>query len=325
VRGTHNRLIAVAVAVAGLAALAGCGNGSDDGADVARDAPPASEFPAPDGRTLDELVADFPHSELVVLPAGQVFTPGSNRFGFGVFTVDREEVPDAEVALYAAHVSNGAAKGPFPARTESLETEAAFRARTTADDPDSAKTVYTSEIVLDRPGEWRLVAAVRQGDELVTTRLPSINVTRDDPVPAEGERAPRTHTPTVDDVGDISQIDTRIPHATLHEEDLAEVLGRKPVVLVFATPALCQSRVCGPVVDAAEQVKREYGDDAAFIYTEIYKDNDPNQGLREPVRAFNLPTEPWLFVIDERGRIATRIEGAFSVAELEAAVDRVVN
>ena len=103
----------------------------------------------------------------------------------------------------------------------------------------------------------------------------------------------------------------------MHAEDLADVLGEKPVVLLFATPALCQSRVCGPVVDVTEQVKSEYGDEAAFIHQEIFVDNefDPkNPNLRPQVRAFGLPTEPWLFVIDENGDVSTRIEGAFSVA-----------
>jgi hypothetical protein len=327
VGGTGKHQIAIAAAAAALILpLAGCGGGSDeDAGDAVRAAPEASEFPAPGGRTLNELLADLHPSELVVLPAGQVFTLGSNRLGFGVFTVDREEVADAELAIYAAHGRDGRARGPFPARVESLETEAAFTAKTTADDPDSAKVVYTSDIVLDRPGEWRLVAAVRRGGELTSARLPSVTVERDDPVPAEGERAPRVATPTVEDVGDIAEIDTRIPHSTLHEHNLAEVLGEEPVVLVFATPALCQSRVCGPVVDVVEQVKRDHRDDAAFIYMEVYENNDPNQGLREQVRAFNLPTEPWLFVIDDEGRIDTRIEGAFSVAELETALERVVN
>ena len=82
----------------------------------------------------------------------------------------------------------------------------------------------------------------------------------------------------------------------MHDDDLAEVLGKKPVVLLFATPALCQSRVCGPVVDIAEQVKRDRGDEAAFIHMEIYNDNPANEGLRPQVQAYGLPTEPWLFV-----------------------------
>jgi hypothetical protein len=327
VGGPGKHLIATLAAAATLAApLAGCGGGSDGEVhEGARGAPAASEFPTPGGRTLDELVADLERSDLVASPAGQVFTPGSNRLGFGVFTVDRQEVNDAEVAIYAAHDADGRAKGPFPARIESLETEPAFTAKTTADDPDSARVVYASEVVVNRPGEWRLVAVVRRDGDLATARLPSITVVRDDAVPAPGERVPRVHTPTVEEVGDIAEIDTRIPHSTLHDDDLAEVLGEQPVVLVFATPALCQSRVCGPVVDVAEQVKRDYDDEAAFIYMEVYEGNDPNQGLREQVRAFNLPTEPWLFVIDEDGRIDTRIEGAFSVAELEQAVERVID
>ena len=60
----------------------------------------------------------------------------------------------------------------------------------------------------------------------------------------------------------------------MHDVDFADVVGKEPVVLLFATPALCQSRVCGPVVDVAEQVKRDRGDDAAFIHMEIYEDNN---------------------------------------------------
>jgi hypothetical protein len=111
----------------------------------------------------------------------------------------------------------------------------------------------------------------------------------------------------------------------MHDVDLADVVGKKPVVLLFATPALCTSRVCGPVVDVADQVKQEVGDDVAFIHMEIWNDNDPNKGPRPQVQAFHLRTEPWLFVLDRNGRVSTRIEGAFSVPELERAVDRVTS
>ena len=37
----------------------------------------------------------------------------------------------------------------------------------------------------------------------------------------------------------------------MHAKSFADVVGRKPVALLFATPQLCQSRVCGPVVDVA--------------------------------------------------------------------------
>ncbi len=53
---------------------------------------------------------------------------------------------------------------------------------------------------------------------------------------------------------------------------------------------------------------------------EIYKDNDPNKGVRPQVRAFHLPSEPWLFAIDQNGRIEAEIEGAFGVEELTRTV-----
>jgi hypothetical protein len=306
--------------------LTACGDDDETTEGTSRAAPQESAFPASDGRTLEELAADVtPSDELVVSPAGQSFVEGRNRFAFGVFTLDRGQVSDADVAIYAAAGADGEARGPYTARIESLETEPAFTAESTAADPDAAKVVYVTSIVLDVPGEWRLLALVRQGEQLAAVRMPSITVPENDPIPAPGERAPRIHTPTPDDVGgNIAQIDTRVPPSTMHEHDFADVVGERPVVLVFATPALCQSRVCGPLVDIAEQVKRDVGDDeAAFIHMEIFEDNDPNNGVREQVAAYNLKTEPWVFIVDENGRIDTRIEGVMSVPELTDAVERV--
>jgi len=321
------RALALALATSALAATtAACGSDDgDDASSAARPAPPASEFPATQGRTLEQVLGAAGGEGPVVSPAAQVLRVGENRFPFGVFTVEREQIIDAEVAIYAAPGGlGGRATGPFPARIDDLETEDAFRARSTADDPDAATVAYVSDVDLPQPGKWAFAALLRDGDSYAASLLatPSL-VGQFDDVPGPGDRAPRVSTPTVDDAPDVSQIDTRVPPSSLHDEDLADVLGRKPAVLLFATPALCQSRVCGPVVDVAEQVKREYGDRVAFIHQEVYNDNDLNKGVRPQMRAYNLPTEPWLFVIDRDGVIRTAIEGPFGVAELDAAVSRV--
>ncbi len=318
----------LALAVSALAALAaGCGSGDDDGggSSAARPAPPASEFPATQGRTLEQILGAAAGEGPVVSPAAQVLRVGENRFPFGVFTVEREQISDAQVAIYAAPAGlSGRATGPFPARIEDLQTEDAFRARSTADDPDAATVAYVSDVDLTRPGKWAFAALLREGDSYTASLVPTPALVGEfDDVPGPGDEAPRVSTPTVEDVADVSEIDTRVPPSSLHDEDLAEVLGRKPAVLLFATPALCQSRVCGPVVDVAEQVKRDYGDEVAYIHQEVYNENDLNEGVRPQMRAYNLPTEPWLFVIDREGVIRTAIEGPFGVSELEAAVRRV--
>ena len=39
--------------------------------------------------------------------------------------------------------------------------------------------------------------------------------------------------------------------------------------------------------------------------------------------AYGLSTEPWLFVIDQTGKVSTILQGPFSVQELEAALQKV--
>jgi hypothetical protein len=310
----------VALAVGGIL-LAGCGS-SEDG--ESRPAPAASEFPPAKGRTLAQI-ARLPEAKLVVSPAGQVVDVGVNRVAFGVFTLGGEQVDDADIALYFSHGPNGKAQGPFPARVESLKTPAAFRAKTTSEDPGAATSVYVvPRLKVEKRGELAMLAVVRRDGKLEATRPPSLVVGKFEDIPDVGEMAPRIHTPTADEVADISEIDTRIPPDSMHDVDYADVLGKKPILLVFATPQLCQSRVCGPTVDIEEEVKSRIGDQAAFIHMEVFNDNEIPKGVRPQLRAFNLETEPWAFVIDRSGRISARFEGAFGAEELTQAVEAAI-
>jgi hypothetical protein len=325
--------------------IAGCGGSGSDTKVEDRAAPPASSFPSAAGHSLCEVLnqANAP-SQLVLSPTSTVFSQGENRYGFGVFTRQREQVTDAQIALYVAKappkgqppkpgtaskgplgrvcaVLSNPAQGPYPASVESLATEPAFRSKTTADDPDAGKVVYTTRLDFRGGGEWRIGALVKDGDQLTATLLPSAVVGKFKDVPRVGQRPPAIHTPTPQSMGgDLSKLTTRIPPEVMNKADFHDVLGKKPIVLLFATPQFCESRTCGPVVDIAAQVQRDFGDKAEFIHMEIYNDNDPNKGVRPQVRAFHLPSEPWLFVIDRNGVIHTAIEGAFSVQELTRAV-----
>jgi hypothetical protein len=311
------------------ALLAGCGGDSDDESNASRDrpAPNPAEFPAVNGKTLQQVLSAASGEGPVVSPAALVLRRGENRVAFGVFSVGHDQITDAQVAIYAAPGAGleGPAIGPFTARIEDLSTEPAFRAETTSSDPDAAQVIYITQIPLDKPGAWTFAALVKEGDGYTGSLLPTPSKVGQFDPPDVGDPAPKVNTPTADEVADLSEIDTRVPPSDMHDEDLADVLGRKPVVLLFATPQLCQSRVCGPVVDVAEQVKREFGDRVAFIHQEVYNDNEINKGVRPQMRAYRLPSEPWLFVIDRSGKVSTAIEGAFSVGELRDAVRRVAD
>jgi hypothetical protein len=311
------RLLAALACVCVLA-LAGCG-GSDDSS---RPAPAATEFPSAKGKTLEELLRDSgaKQTNLVIAPAAQVFDVGENRYPFGVFTAGKEQVDDADVALYFAKDEKSPVQGPLPAQVTSLETKPAYRSQ--SEGVGEATTVYVvPEVDFDRRGPWTAIAMLKGEDGLEASRVPSPVVGKFSGVPEVGEKAPVVHTPTAADVGgDLAKIDTRLPPDQMHEVDLAEVAGKKPVVLIFATPAFCQSRVCGPVVDVAQQVSDSFSGEVDFIHMEVYEDNDPGKGIRPQMRAYGLPTEPWTFLIDRDGVVRDRIEGAFGAAELEEAV-----
>ena len=230
-------------------ALGACGGGDEDSdvEDVSAAAPAAAEFPSAKGKTLEDIIAEAtPTDQIVVAPAGQVYEPGTNRVGFGVFTVAQEQITDAEVALYAASGASGEASGPYPAKIESLETEPEFEARTTADDPDAAKAVYVTDVDMDKPGEWRMVALIRKDGDLLATRLPSVEVGDYPKIPDVGDDAPPIKTPTVGEVGDIGEIDTRDPHDTMHDVDASQTIGKEPTVLLFATPRCASAASADP-------------------------------------------------------------------------------
>jgi hypothetical protein len=321
-----SRRAIAAVLLACTLVAGGCGG--DDAEENTQEPPPEArpeQFPRSEGKTLVELRKELPAAGPVLAPSVTQFTVGDNRFGFGLFTASRAQIADAPVAVYVAPAGGGEAKGPYLARFESLEVNPQFQSQSSAADPDAAKSVYVAEIPFRTPGKYDVLGMARLDDRLVaaTSALPRLTVSAEDMVPGPGDEAPVIDTPTEADAGgDIESIDTRVPPSTMHEENFADVVGKDPVVLVFATPRLCQSRVCGPVVDVAEQLKSDYGDQAEFIHMEIFRDNDVSKGYRPQVAAWRLPSEPWVFTIDREGRVAARLEGAFSARELEGAIQK---
>jgi len=319
--------VILVLAVGVVAAIPGCGgddgDGSADGTQAATTPRLLEErgFPRPSNRSMRALLGNFRQGP-VLAPSVPVIEPGRNRFGFGLFDRSNRQIGELEVGLYISRGLDESARGPFPAHFEPIALEPRYRSKQTANDPDAATSVYVSELRFPSAGTYLISAVTRLGKRLVATSPAQVTVMAHTRVPGPGDRAIRVHTPTRESVGgDIQKIETRVPPDSMHELDLADSLDRgRPVLLLFATPALCESRVCGPVTDVAEQVKAEYGDRVDFIHMEIYRDNDASKGYRSQPRAWHLRNEPFAFAIDRRGVVAARLEGAFSARELRVAV-----
>jgi hypothetical protein len=284
--------------------------------------PTATDFPASDGKTLQQLADTMAAGPELALASSVFTTGGDSRMAFGMINQDGTPVY-GPTAIYVAPTPGDPAEGPFLAPADVLLTEARYRSKQAATTNDPFVAVYAGDVDFPKRGQYSVLAATKKSDGALTGATGNVTVsTADaDPIPAVGEKAPVVHTDTLATVkGDEALLDTREPPSDMHEVDFAEVVGKEPVALLFATPQLCASRVCGPVADIALQMKAKYGDRMKFIHQEVWVDNDTTKGLREPLKQFSLPTEPWLFVVDRTGKITARLEGSIGVAQFEEAV-----
>lgn len=311
------------VGLALAAAYAGCGS-SGESDQPAKPPPKASpaDFPSAKGKNILQLRKEIGKGGPVLAPSVSVLRPGTNRFGFGLFDTARAQIADAAAAVYVAPVKGGRpVLGPFLARFESLDVKKQFQSRTTSSDPNAARSLYVSDVKFDKPGNYAVLGVRKLDNRIVGSDLAGVRVVKSSPIPAVGDPAPRTVTPTKASVGGhLELIDTRTPPDDMHDQSFASELGKRPQIIIFATPALCQSRVCGPVVDITQQVKHDLGDKLNFVHMEVYNKNQVNQGYRPQMKQWHLRTEPWLFAVNRKGIVTARIEGAFSRDELKAAV-----
>jgi hypothetical protein len=171
--------------------------------------------------------------------------------------------------------------------------------------------VYVAEVTLNQPGVWNALALTRG------KRVPfAIDVKPSPEAPAVGSAAPRAASPTRADTLGVTPICTRKPQCPLHTVSLSDVIGAgKPVAVMFATPALCQSMYCGPVLDELLDIRDPFADAVTFVHVEIYKSNK-GADLSPTVEAWALPSEPWFITIDGAGTITSRLDGAFGGDEM---------
>jgi hypothetical protein len=289
-----------------LLLLVGCG-GSDTES-VATTTNPGG------GATLEELWR-APGDDVAVIPGTANHEPGNVRVSFLVVDADGRVVtlPTARV-----WVSEALDRTPF------LETDAKLeRIGVPGGDEADATHIYVVTVRLPHPGKFWLLAEPEGGSTKVQA-LGNVIVSKHDPPPDVGDPAIASQTPTLASTGgDLAALTTRTPpDESLLRYSIADSLEAKvPFVVTFATPKFCASRTCGPVVDVVEEVARRFEDEnVRFIHVEVYEDNDPAKGYNRWLQEWNLPTEPWTFLVDRKGTIVDRFEGTVSVNELEEAV-----
>jgi hypothetical protein len=298
------RLAVVALGAALLAAGCGASRGV------------TNEAPQPAPGTLGAILG-MPGPDVALVAGTADYQPGPVRVSFNVVRSNGQAVTRPTARVW---VGRSLTARPLVRTTAVLEpigvpgkSEVAFGGVT---------KIYVANLRLARPGKYWLIAEPVGGDPI--QGMANVIVTAESLAPEVGDRAIASRTPTVASThGDFRALTTRRPpDRELLRYSVADSLRTHvPFVLVFATPAFCTSRTCGPVVDVVDAVRKQFSRTGIrFIHVEIYKGNNPQNGENQWVREWRLPSEPWTFLVGRDGRIKARFEGSFSVAELAAAV-----
>ena len=149
------------------------------------------------------------------------------------------------------------------------------------------------------------------------------------PIPLPGQPMPPVNTPTTASPEGISPLCTRYEEpCSFHEHNVADVVGAgRPLALLVATPALCTTAYCGPVLETLIDVAEDHHA-IDFVHLEVYANadevdgsyDDPRLELAAPVTELGLTFEPSLFLVSSDGTLMERIDNIYDAAELDQAL-----
>lgn len=187
--------------------------------------------------------------------------------------------------------------------------------------------VYVIEPTLNAAGNWRGKVKI-EGQGEAELAFP-VSANPDTPiVGAMGRSVP---SPTIAAPMGVDPLCTRTDDkskpapCSFHQTSLDQVIGKgTPVIAMFATPARCKSRYCGPVLDQLIGLAPEYQGRITPIHVEIYKDLTSNNLVPATDTWLGISGEPWIFAMDGTGKITGRLSGAFATDEIRTLMDNAI-
>jgi hypothetical protein len=309
---------------AGLALLAAaCGGSAKTPVSPTAPAPSSSGPPLVAG-SLDDLSRGA--AQISVISTGSPVATGTVRFSFALSDAGTPPklITGGTPQVYAALDQASKAIGPAPATWYPF-TAYALTQDTSPESPLAG--TYEATIAIPSSGNWFIGVTASAGSAkgFGTAALP----VSPGAVPnGVGSKATSVQTPvaTTDDA--IAAICTRVPVCHLHAISLdAALKNGKPTVVSFATPLLCESQLCGPVVDEQILASEHLGAKANFIHVEEFLPGPTHtppaatlENQSPGFKAWGLDTEPWVFVIDKDGIIRVAFEGPVTAPQIEGAL-----
>ena len=253
---------------------------------------------------------------LRAIVASTDLAPGENRFVFALLNKNSAPVRSSGARMTLSY-RQGDTRVPHG------EVEALFRRW-----PVGPGGVFTAQVDFPQAGTWLAEIVPNDGEAAGEVARLAFEVKEQSATPSLGSLAPKSRSRTAADVAALEEITTDPePDPELYALTIAQALETGlPLLVTFATPAFCTSATCGPQVDVVKALKDTYESQVNFIHVEIYDNpqemrEDPQKARISPViDEWDLPSEPWTFVMDAEGRVAAKFEAFTSAEELEEAL-----
>ena len=300
-------LIGMGIALNLIAVACNVGNGADQAA-VAK-----------------PIVVETPKRELYAILATKDLMVGRNRVAF-LLANSKALVTTPTVSLKPVYLESAASTG------EAVTPELYLW-------PFGSRASYVTELVFDRSGDWQLDVEVEEEDGSISLAQILLHVQEASMTPSLGSVPPTALNKTIRDVDDMQELTTRsMPDRDLYVMTIAEALEtEQPLLVVFASPAVCTSPTCGPQVETVEALKDKYKSSMNFIHVEVY--DNPGEIQGDLSRAKFAPiintwgftqledyrNESFVFIIDSDGRITSKYEGFATKRELEKGLEEVLD
>jgi hypothetical protein len=196
----------------------------------------------------------------------------------------------------------------------------------------TGRDLYTAEVPFDEVGRWTVRVAWSDGDEVLAAET-ALTVLPDDGTPPLGSRAPDVDTPTLHDVGNLTDAISSDPRkvAAFYVKSVTDQLrSGQPFVLVLDSYAFQPNEACGGALGIVHDIFIEYPA-LPVIHAEPWVMRfaagaltlDPPDGparLAPWSEAYGLDEPPWVFVVDGEGRVRAKFQGIFGTDELRAAM-----
>ena len=317
-------LRAALAASAGGAALytVGCGSGSSKSANT----------PAAGDRTMTSGATPSATNPSGITPSmltTEFVADHDNRFAVGLVNAQSKLVKDADVHLrfftLGSDGKTGTLRGEGDATYVELNVEGAHVHDSSgqADIADNTVSFYEVNTPFNAAGKWVAEITATPHDGSAPSQVQAaFDVVPKTQTPWYGDVPPASHNDTAATNPNTTSLCSRQPPCPLHDKVIADVLGKgRPLVVQFSTPAFCQTRFCGPVLEVLLQQVPAYQDRVDFVHIEVWQDFQL-QKYRPAMAEWKLTSEPWTFFMGKDGKVVERFESIFSQDELKRALDK---